>query len=182
MPTNSKKRTQVSVALNELEKECITKQSFRQNRSVSQIMRFAIKKYLDGLENSYMKPIEEDSVEQIFLKLCSQLAKNADILYALNIILIELELKEKYLITYFSDNVTAITGYDKFDLLEPSFFESRIHPDQSVHEIFLPNQNSNFWEHKFKFKKPDGEYRDTRICLKKTDDDRVFATWQFIKL
>ena len=87
MPTNSKKRTQVSVALNELEKESITKQSFRQNRSVSQIMRFAIKKYLDGLENSYMKPIEEDSVEQIFLKLGSQLAKNADILYALKIIL-----------------------------------------------------------------------------------------------
>ncbi|MBT7405646.1 MAG: hypothetical protein HN754_05995, partial [Opitutae bacterium] len=97
MPTNSKKRTQVSVALNELEKECITKQSFRQNRSVSQIMRFAIKKYLDGLENSYMKPIEEDSVEQIFLKLGSQLAKNADILYALKIILLEADNKNDFL-------------------------------------------------------------------------------------
>ena len=88
MPTKAKKRTQVSVALNEQEKAVLTKQSFRQNRSVSQIMRFAIKRYLDGVENSYMKPIEEDSVEQIFLKLGSQLAKNADILFALETILL----------------------------------------------------------------------------------------------
>jgi len=180
MPPPSQKRSQVSVSLSDQEKTVLTKQSFRQNRSISQIMRFAIKKYLDGLSNAYMKPVEEESAEQTFFKLGSQLAKNADILYALNIILIELELKEKYFITYFSDNATAITGYDKFDLLEPSFFESRIHPDQNAQEIFIPTQTSNFWEHKFKFKKPNGEYCNTRICLKKTDDERVFATWQFI--
>ena len=93
MDSQKKKRSQVSVSLNEQEKTVLTKQSFRQNRSVSQIMRFAIKKYLDGVENSYMKPIEEDSVEQIFLKLGSQLAKNADILFALKIVLIEADLK-----------------------------------------------------------------------------------------
>ena len=93
MPPKSNKKSQVSFSLNEQEKTILTKQSFRQNRSVSQIMRFAIKKYLDGLGNSYMKPVEEDSVEQIFLKLGSQLAKNADILFALNLILAELELK-----------------------------------------------------------------------------------------
>ena len=93
----AKKRTQVSLTLNELEKAILTKQSFRQNRSVSQIMRSAIKKYLDGLENSYMKPIEEGSVEQIFWKLGSQLAKNADILYALKIILLEADKKNDFL-------------------------------------------------------------------------------------
>ena len=90
-----------------MEKTVLSKQSFRQNRSVSQIMRFAIKKYLDGLENSYMKPIEDESVEQIFLKLGSQLAKNADILFALKIILIEAEKKNNFLsFSYFSDNAT----------------------------------------------------------------------------
>ena len=97
MPPKSNKKSQVSFSLNEQEKTILTKQSFRQNRSVSQITRFAIKKYLDGLENSYMKPVEEDSVEQIFLKLGSQLAKNADILFALNLILAELELKNEFL-------------------------------------------------------------------------------------
>ena len=40
MPDKTKKRTQVSVSLNEMEKTVLSKQSFRQNRSVSQIMRF----------------------------------------------------------------------------------------------------------------------------------------------
>ena len=122
MASESKKRTQVSVSLGEEEKNVLAKQSFRQNRSISQIMRFAIKKYLDGLENAYMKPIEEESVEQIFLNLGSQLAKNADILYALKVILVEIELKQdRYSISYLSDNATAISGYDKYDLLDPVF-------------------------------------------------------------
>ena len=181
MHTKAKKRTQVSVSLHELEKEVLTKQSFRQNRSVSQIMRFAIKKYLDGLENSYMKPIEEDSVEQIFLQLGSQLAKNADILYALKIILLEADKKNDFLFfSYFSDNATAITGYDKFDLLNPDFFMSRIHPDENLEEIFLVNLENESWEHHFLFKKPHGEYYKTRISYQKSDEERYLATWQFL--
>ena len=181
MSINSKKKTQVSVALNELEKECLTKQSFRQNRSVSQIMRFAIKKYLDGLENSYMKPIEEDSVEQIFLKLGSQLAKNADILYALKIILLEADNKNDFLFfSYFSDNATAITGYDKYDLLNPEFLMSRIHPDNEPNEIFMPKQDEESWEHYFQFKKPHGIYSKTRVSFQRTEEERLLATWQFL--
>ena len=181
MPIKAKKRSQVSLTLNELEKAILTKQSFRQNRSVSQIMRFAIKKYLDGLENSYMKPIEEGSVEQIFLKLGSQLAKNADILYALKIILLEADKKNDFLFfSYFSDNATAITGYDKFDLLNPDFFMSRIHPDENLEEIFLVNLENESWEHHFLFKKPHGEYYKTRISYQKSDEERYLATWQFL--
>ena len=181
MPIKAKKRSQVSLTLNELEKAILTKQSFRQNRSVSQIMRFAIKKYLDGLENSYMKPIEEGSVEQIFLKLGSQLAKNADILYALKIILLEADKKDGFLFfSYFSDNATAITGYDKFDLLDPDFFMSRIHPDENLEEIFLLNLENESWEHHFLFKKPHGEYYKTRISYQKSDEERYLATWQFL--
>ena len=58
MPPKSNKKSQVSFSLNEQEKTILTKQSFRQNRSVSQIMRFAIKKYLDGL-NSLIKNQED---------------------------------------------------------------------------------------------------------------------------
>ena len=181
MPIKAKKRSQVSLTLNELEKAILTKQSFRQNRSVSQIMRFAIKKYLDGLENSYMKPIEEGSVEQIFLELGSQLAKNADILYALKIILLEADKKNDFLFfSYFSDNATAITGYDKFDLLNPDFFMSRIHPDENLEEIFLVNLENESWEHHFLFKKPHGEYYKTRISYQKSDEERHLATWQFL--
>jgi hypothetical protein len=181
MPTNTKKRTQVSVSLDEQEKSVLTKQSFRQNRSVSQIMRFAIKKYLDGVDNSYMKPIEEDSVEQIFLKLGTQLAKNADILFALKTILIEANIQNDQLfISYFSDNATAITGYDKYDLLDPTFFISRIHPDQKSENIFLLKFEEDCWEHYFKFKKPHGEYFKTRISFQKSEEDRFLATWQFL--
>jgi hypothetical protein len=181
MPTKAKKRTQVSVALNEQEKAVLTKQSFRQNRSVSQIMRFAIKRYLDGVENSYMKPIEEDSVEQIFLKLGSQLAKNADILFALETILLEAEIRDNFLsISYFSDNATAITGYDKYDLLDPDFLISRIHPDENAKSIFEFVENKESWEHQFLFKKPHGEYSKTRISFRVSKDDRILATWQFL--
>ena len=181
MPTRTKKRSQVSVALDDLEKESLTKQSFRQNRSVSQIMRFAIKKYLDGLENSYMKPIEEDSVEQIFLKLGSQLAKNADILYALKIILLEADSKNEFLFfSYFSDNATAITGYDKYDLLNPDFFISRIHPDNIPEEIMSTKQDVESWEHCFQFKKPHGIYSKTRLSFLRTEEERILATWQFL--
>ncbi|MBT3665856.1 MAG: ribbon-helix-helix protein, CopG family [Opitutae bacterium] len=181
MPTNTKKRTQVSVSLDEQEKSVLTKQSFRQNRSVSQIMRFAIKKYLDGVENSYMKPIEEDSVEQIFLKLGSQLAKNADILFALKTILIEAKVQNDQLFPcYFSDNATAITGYDKYDLLDPTFFISRIHSDHKPEDIFRLKVQEDCWEHYFKFKKPHGEYFDTRISFQKSEGERFLATWQFL--
>ncbi|MDA8775468.1 hypothetical protein N9N13_07045 [Opitutales bacterium] len=182
MPSNSKKRTQVSVSLDEQEKTVLTKQSFRQNRSVSQIMRFAIKKYLDGVENSYMKPIEQDSVEQIFLKLGTQLAKNADILFALKTILLEARIQNEQLsISYFSDNATAITGYDKYDLLDPSFFISRIHADHNPEDIFLTKPDENCWEHHFQFKKPDGEYVETRISFRKSEGERFLATWQFLQ-
>ncbi len=178
---NQKKRTQVSVALNEQEKKVLTKQSFRQNRSVSQIMRFAIKKYLDGLENSYMKPVEEDSVEQIFLKLGSQLAKNADILFALKTILVEAESKNDFLtISYFSDNATAITGYDRFDLLNPDFFLSRLDPSESPEKVFKYDQKIDFWQHEFKFKKPHGEYTYSNITFRKSENGRILASWQFL--
>lgn len=181
MPDKTKKRTQVSVSLNEMEKTVLSKQSFRQNRSISQIMRFAIKKYLDGLENSYMKPIEDESVEQIFLKLGSQLAKNADILFALKIILMEAEKKNNFLsFSYFSDNATGITGYDKYDLLDPEFFLSRIHPDENKQEIFKDDPEKNNWEYCFLFKKPHGEYCKTRISYQKSEGDRTLATWQFL--
>ncbi len=181
MSQKVKKRIQVSVSLNELEKEVLTKQSFRQNRSVSQIMRFAIKKYLDGLENSYMKPIEEESVEQIFLKLGSQLAKNADILYALKIILLEADKNNDFLfLSHFSDNATAITGYDKYDLLNPDFLMSRIHPDENPEEIFMVNPDKENWEHYFLFKKPHGVYTKTRISFQKSRAERYLSTWQFL--
>ena len=181
MDSQKKKRSQVSVSLNEQEKTVLTKQSFRQNRSVSQIMRFAIKKYLDGVENSYMKPIEEDSVEQIFLKLGSQLAKNADILFALKTVLIEADLKNDFLSpSYFSDNVTAISGYDKYDLLDPVFFKSRIHPDYQIDDIFKVNPKNDRWEHNFRFKKPHGEFSETRISFHISEDERCLATWQFL--
>ena len=181
MDSQKKKRTQVSVSLNEQEKTVLTKQSFRQNRSVSQIMRFAIKKYLDGVENSYMKPIEEDSVEQVFLKLGSQLAKNADILFGLKTVLIEADLKNDLLCpSYFSDNVTAISGYDKYDLLDPLFLKSRIHPDYQIEDIFKVNPKNDRWEHNFRFKKPHGEFSETRISFHISEDDRCLATWQFL--
>ena len=47
---DSKKR-QVSVSLTDDEKVVLGKQSFKQNRSVSQIIRFAVKKYLNGLHS-----------------------------------------------------------------------------------------------------------------------------------
>ena len=181
MPPKSNKKSQVSFSLNEQEKTILTKQSFRQNRSVSQIMRFAIKKYLDGLGNSYMKPVEEDSVEQIFLKLGSQLAKNADILFALNLILAELELKNEFLFfSHLSDNATAITGYDRFDLLNPDFLLSRVNPQQDPQKIFAFPHSSSFWEHEFDFKKPHGEYSKTRISFKRSESERVLASWQFL--
>ena len=172
MSTNTKKRTQVSVSLDEQEKTVLTKQSFRQNRSVSQIMRFAIKKYLDGVENS---------VEQIFLKLGTQLAKNADILFALKTILLEAKIhNDQLVLSYFSDNATAITGYDKYDLLDPAFFISRIHPDHNPEDIFQIKTNEDCWEHHFQFKKPDGEYVETRISFQKSEGERFLATWQFL--
>ena len=181
MSAKTKKRSQVSVSLDEQEKTVLTKQSFRQNRSVSQIMRFAIKKYLDGVENSYMKPIEEDSVEQIFLKLGTQLAKNADILFALKTILLEAKIHNDQLVfSYFSDNATAITGYDKYDLLDPVFFISRIHPDHNTEDIIQIKPNEDCWEHHFQFKKPDGEYVETRISFQKSEGERFLATWQFL--
>ena len=181
MPTTSKKRTQVSVSLNEHEKSVLSRQSFRQNRSVSQIMRFAIKKYLDGVDNSYMKPLEDDSVEEIFLKLGTQLAKNADILFALKTILVEAKVSNRQInLIYFSDNATAITGYDKYDLLDPEFFISRIKSENNPEDLFKIKKKEANWEEQFSFKKPHGEFFNTRISFQKSDDERIFGTWQFL--
>ena len=119
------------------------------------------------------KPVEEDSVEQIFLKFGSQLAKNADILFALNLTLAELELKNEFLFFSPSDNATAITGYDRFDLLNPDFLLSRVNPQQDQKSLL--SHIAHLWEHDFDFKKPDGEYSKTRISFKRSESERVLA-------
>ena len=75
------------------------------------------------------------------MNLGSQLAKNADILYALKAILVEIELKQdRYSISYLSDNATAISGYDKYDLLDPVFFESRMQKVEDIEKLFHPKE------------------------------------------
>ena len=90
MGSVNRKKRQVSVSLTDDEKVFLGKQSFKQNRSVSQIIRFAVKKYLDGMSIPAAQPIQTESAEELFTKLGAQLAKNADILNSLGIILIEL--------------------------------------------------------------------------------------------
>ena len=83
-------------------------------------------------------------------------------------------------LSYFSDNATAITGYDRYDLLDPAFFISRIHPNHNAKEILQIKPNEDCLEHHFQFKKPDGEYVETRISFQKSDGERFLATWQFL--
>ena len=90
MSSTLKRKSQVSVGLTESEKKVLGKQSFNQNRSISQIIRFAIKKYLDGLQTPTDQPINEESSEEMIIKLGMQLAKKADVMNDLRIILVEL--------------------------------------------------------------------------------------------
>ena len=73
-----------------------------------------------------------------------------------------------------------ILGYDKYDLLDPLFFKSRIHPDYQIEDIFKVNSKNDRWEHNFRFKKPHGEFSETRISFHISEDDRCLATWQFL--
>ena len=182
MQKGSSKKSQISVGLTGDEKNRLTKQSFTQNRSVSQIMRFAIKTYLDGLETPSMQPIQVDSVEQLFTKLGTQLAKNADILNSLQMTLIEIHSKgpgQPLQFNYFSDNATTITGYDKFDLLDKEFFHSRIHGDD-LSDNLIEQPEEKYWESGFRFKKAHGKFFHTRICFRVLTDRRIVASWQFL--
>ena len=129
------------------------KNFFQQNRSVSQVMRFAIKKYLDLITN----PMESHwkSFRRRYLsRLAIQIARNADILNAMQIILFEAKIfkqDQPFQICYFSDNIGKITGYDRFDLLDHDFLQSH-HDDQSE-SIFQPTQQSK-WERVLGSKSP----------------------------
>ena len=51
----------------------------------------------------------------------------------MEVILIEGKILDKKLpfqISYFSDNVGKISGYDRYDLLDQDFLKSRIHPEE----------------------------------------------------
>lgn len=179
---NNERKSQVSVGLTKEEKTLLLKTSFQQNRSVSQVMRFAVKKYLDLITNPMESHLESHSVEDTFSRLAIQIARNADILNAMQIILIEAKiLKEDqpFQICYFSDNIGKITGYDRFDLLDHDFLQSRIHPDDQSESIFQPTRQSK-WEKSFRFKKPDGNYAQTRASFLITDEINLLGTWQFI--
>ena len=182
MSLAGKKKSQVSVGLTDDEKVVLGKQSFKQNRSVSQIVRFAVKKYLDGLQTPSAQPLQGESVEELFTKLGTQLAKNADILNSLQVTLIEMRsdgVGHPLQFNYFSDNATIITGYDKFDLLDSEFFQSRIHPDDLT-ENLVEQPKPNRWENLLRFKIANGEYFNTRISFKVMTERRIIASWQFI--
>ena len=181
MGSVTRKKSQVSVSLSDDEKIVLGKQSFKQNRSVSQIIRFAVKKYLDGILTPASQPIQAESAEELFNKLGAQLAKNADILNSLGIILIELRSDEPghpLHFDYFSDNATNWTGYDKFDLFDNEFFHSRIHPDDLT-ESLMQQAHVAQWENHFRFKIASGKYFNTRMCLKVMTERRFIASWQF---
>jgi len=182
MRKGSSKKSQISVGLTGEEKTRLNKQSFTQNRSVSQIMRFAIKTYLDGLETPSMQPIQVDSVEQLFTKLGTQLAKNSDILNSLQLTLIEINSKgmgHPLQFNYFSDNATTFTGYDKFDLLDREFFHSRIH-SEDLSDNLIEQPEEQYWESVFRFKKAHGKFFHSRICFKVLTERRIVAYWQFL--
>jgi len=182
MLKGSSNKSQISVGLTGDEKARLNKQSFTQNRSASQIMRFAIKIYLDGLETPSMQPIQVDSVEQLFTKLGTQLAKNSDILNSLQLTLIEVKskgMRHPLQFSYFSDNVTTFTGYDKFDLLDREFFHSRIH-NEDLSDNLIEQPEEQYWESVFRFKKAHGKFFHTRICFKVLTERRIVAYWQFL--
>ena len=68
MGSVNRKKRQVSVSLTEDEKVFLGKQSFKQNRSVSQIIRFAVKKYLDGMSTPAAQSNQTESAEELFTK------------------------------------------------------------------------------------------------------------------
>ena len=184
MGSVNRKKSQVSVSLTDDEKVVLGKQSFKQNRSVSQIIRFAIKKYLDGMSTPAAQPIQTESAEELFTKLGAQLAKNADILNSLGIILIELCSDgpgRPLHFNYVSDSAENWTGYDKFDLLDNEFFLSRIHPDDLTESLMQQAQLGQ-WENRFRFKIASGNYFNTRMCLKVMTERRMIASWQFLGL
>ena len=82
---NNERKSQVSVGLTKEEKTLLLKTSFQQNRSVSQVMRFAVKKYLDLITNPMESHLESHSVEDTFSRLAIQIARNADILNAMSL-------------------------------------------------------------------------------------------------
>ena len=103
----NERKSQVSVWLIKDEKSLLLKTSFKQNRSVSQVMRFAVKNYLDKISAPHASHLEANSVEDMFSRLALQIAKNADILNTMEVILIEGKILDKKLpfqISYFSDN------------------------------------------------------------------------------
>jgi len=182
MTRSSRKKSQVSVGLTDDEKVVLGKQSFKQNRSVSQIIRFAVKKYLDGLRTPSAQPMQAESTEELFTKLGTQLAKNADILNSLRITLIELRsdgVGHPLHFNYFSDNASTVTGYDKFDLLDRDFFHSRIHPDDLT-ESLMGQPEFEHWENLFRFKIASGKYFNTRISYKVMTERRIIAAWRFL--
>ena len=182
MGSVNRKKSQVSVSLTDDEKIVLGKQSFKQNRSVSQIIRFAVKKYLDGIRTTAAQPIQAESAEELFTKLGAQLAKTADILNSLGIILIELRSDgpgHSLHFNYFTENAANWTGYDKFDLLDNEFFHSRIHPDDLTESLMQQSQLGQ-WEKPFRFKIASGKYFDTRMCLKVMTEGRMIASWQFL--
>ena len=180
---DSKKR-QVSVSLTDDEKVVLGKQSFKQNRSVSQIIRFAVKKYLNGLHSHTDQSIKSESTEELFTKLGNQLAKNADILNSLAINLMELRsdgVGHPLHLNYISDNAVNSTGYDKFDLLDNEFFHSKVHPDDLT-ESLMQQARVDQWENLFRFKIASGKYFNTRMYLKVMTERRITASWQFLSL
>jgi hypothetical protein len=145
-------------------------------------MRFAVKKYLDSLSTPINSPINGESVEELFNKLGAQLALNADILNAIQLVLVDLSWEGVGLplkFKHFSDNATAFTGFDKYDLLNIEFFHSRIHPDDlSDNLIEVPDEMS--WACNFRFKKAHGHYYNSRMFLRVITDQRIVASWQFL--
>ena len=182
MSSTLKRKSQVSVGLTESEKKVLGKQSFNQNRSISQIIRFAIKKYLDGLQTPTDQPINEEPSEEMIIKLGMQLAKKADVMNDLRIILVELHsdgIGQPLNFKFFSDNSAAITGYDKFDLLDGDFFYSKVHADDLT-ENLMNQAQQNLWGNLFRFKVASGEYFNTSISFKVISESRIVASWQFL--
>ena len=137
---------------------------------------------MDGIRTPSAQPIQAESAEELFTKLGAQLAKNADILNSLGIILIELRSDgpgHPLHFNYFSDNATIVTGYDKFDLLDSDFFHSRIHPDDLTENLMNQPQLEH-WENLFRFKIASGKYFNTRISLQVMTERRIIASWRFL--
>ena len=102
-------------------------------------MRFAVKKCLDLISNPMGSHLESHSVKDTFYSLAIQIAGNADILNAMEIILFEGKIFLKKLhfhIGYFSAKIGKITGYDRSNFLVHDFLQSRIYPDDQSESIF----------------------------------------------